>query len=508
MASGKRVYRKYKNYRQRGGGSRRGKLPRKGRGLLLFYVVLCLILVGSIVYMQWRMGNLLELQKKLGELLNSAGEEQQTQDEAPAESVEPLTAVRVVLLEKDENVYRKSVKITGDTGCILSDGTKEWAADAGAEVLFSEEAIANFTGTTTITPAEGGRLYVTDGDGSKRDVGYQGKIEVWQDGNGYALVNEVPTDAYLTGVLPSEMPESYGLEALKAQAVCARSYLYAQTKEEHYPQFHAHLDDTVSFQVYNHQKSGELSAQAVRETDAQVLMCQGQIVEALYYSTSCGYSQSGSIFGSDSPVLQSVYVGNGSQNADFETYIRGWDENAYEREERYFRWVAVVDTAGQKDAMIDAVQKLYKKAPEDIVYSSQLKKRISDKSIKTAAEAFGELREFKILQRNPGGVIEKAELVFDQGSVQVTGELHIRDILGAAMSSVQLQNGEIVTGIRRLYSAAFVCEAKDGQWLLYGGGCGHGAGMSQNGAKALAAAGYGYQEILKFFYQGVEIKRI
>ena len=78
----------------------------------------------------------------------------------------------------------------------------------------------------------------------------------------------------------------------EAQAVCA-SYLYAQTSQEHYPQFHAQLDDTVSFQVYNHEASGALSAQAVQETAGRVLMCKGQIVNALYYSTSCGFSQSG-----------------------------------------------------------------------------------------------------------------------------------------------------------------------------------------------------------------------
>ena len=73
---------------------------------------------------------------------------------------------------------------------------------------------------------------------------------------------------------------------------------------------------------------------------------------------------------------------------------------------------------------------------------------------------------------------------------------------------MQLQNGEIVTGIDRLYSAAFVLDAQDGQWILRGGGCGHGAGMSQNGAKALAAEGWGCQDILHFFYQNVDIVRL
>ena len=90
-------------------------------------------------------------------------------------------------------------------------------------------------------------------------------------------------------------------------------------------------------------------------------MCQGQIVNALYYSTSCGFSQSGSIFGEDEQVFQSVYVGSGEAPQDFDSYIRGWDENAYERDERYFRWVAVIDVAGRTADIIDAVTDLKKK---------------------------------------------------------------------------------------------------------------------------------------------------
>lgn len=500
MSAGKRNYHHYRQWNN-GRRNRSGIPPQKG--ILWFYLVLCVTLLGCIVYMQWRMGNLMELQNKLEDFLTQSGKQQMQQE--PEETMEALTSVRVVLLENDTDIYRENVSVTGDLGCVVSDGTQQ--RDVGAEdtVSFSKEAFSGTAGVTEIMPKQGGCLYVISSDGSRSKAGYQGKIEVWQDANGCAVVNEVSTDAYLAGVLPSEMPESYGLEALKAQAVCARSYLYAQTREEHYPQFHAHLDDTVSYQVYNHQKSGALSVQAVNETDSQVLINQGQIVETLYYSTSCGFSQSGSIFENASPVFQSVYVGNGDAPTDFENYIRSWDENALEKNEKYFRWVAVVDTVNRAGQLIDAIVDQQKKDPEDIVYSSELKKRISDENTKSALEAFGEIKECNILHRNVGGVAEQIEIVFEYGKVQVAGELHIRDILGAALASVQLQNGEIVTGITRLYSAAFVPEKKEGQWILYGGGCGHGVGMSQNGAKALAQEGYGYQDILSFFYQNTEI---
>ena len=282
------AHRRHSAYRRGGTGGR--------QGLVCFYILLCLGLIGSIVYMQWRMGNLREVQARLSEFL-----QQQTADQTGEgledAAQEPMETVRVLLLENDTDTYRDSVGIVGDAGCVLDDGTRQWTSAPEEVVSFGAENLASFTGTTVVTPAEGGYLYLVDETGARQQPGYRGTLEVWQDANGYALVNEVSTEDYLACVLPSEMPESYGLEALKAQAVCARSYLYAQTSQEHYPQFHAQLDDTVSFQVYNHEASGALSAQAVQETAGQVLMCQGQIVNALYYSTSCGFSQSGSICG-------------------------------------------------------------------------------------------------------------------------------------------------------------------------------------------------------------------
>ena len=56
------------------------------------------------------------------------------------------------------------------------------------------------------------------------------------------LVNELPLEEYLYAVVPSEMPASYELEALKAQAVCARSYAYNQTQGLSYPEYNAHVD--------------------------------------------------------------------------------------------------------------------------------------------------------------------------------------------------------------------------------------------------------------------------
>lgn len=67
---------------------------------------------------------------------------------------------------------------------------------------------------------------------------------------GIWIVNEISMEEYLYGVVPGEMPESFEAEALKAQAVCARTYASRLVNEKKYEDFGADLDDTTDCQVY------------------------------------------------------------------------------------------------------------------------------------------------------------------------------------------------------------------------------------------------------------------
>ena len=76
--------------------------------------------------------------------------------------------------------------------------------------------------------SEDGKIYLCNGNGTAVSNGYAGTIEVRSTENGYTVVNELPLEEYLYAVVPSEMPSSFSPEALKTQAVCARSYAYMQ----------------------------------------------------------------------------------------------------------------------------------------------------------------------------------------------------------------------------------------------------------------------------------------
>ena len=141
---------------------------------------------------------------------------------------------------------------------------------------------------------------------------YSGALELRAASGGIAVINELPVETYLCGVVPSEMPASYELEALKAQAVCARSYAFRQMTSYGYPEYEAHVNDSTDFQVYNNSERQESSTRAVTETEGQVVRYKGEIATTYYYSTSCGRTTSLEAWGTDpgegGGYLQSVNV--------------------------------------------------------------------------------------------------------------------------------------------------------------------------------------------------------
>lgn len=127
--------------------------------------------------------------------------------------------------------------------------------ETGEELLISEEEGGEETGEAVgqekIWTSPGSdakiRVLLLDQSGSiyhkEKDAGegYSGELDYYEEPQGWVIVNEVPLEEYLRFVVPSEMPASYALEALKAQAVCARTYAVWQMQEYAYPEYEAHV---------------------------------------------------------------------------------------------------------------------------------------------------------------------------------------------------------------------------------------------------------------------------
>lgn len=131
------------------------------------------------------------------------------------------------------------------------------------------------------------------------------------------IIEEVPLEEYVIGVLSGEMPTSFELEALKAQSVAARSYVLKKMEQNYQKEYD--VVDTVSNQVYlndqelkekwQEQYDSKISKirQAVAETNGEYLTYQGKVIEAFFFSTSSGVTENcGEVFSEDLPYLVSV----------------------------------------------------------------------------------------------------------------------------------------------------------------------------------------------------------
>ena len=92
------------------------------------------------------------------------------------------------------------------------------------------------------------------------------------------------------------------------------------------------------------------------------------------------------------------------------------------------------------------------------------------------------------------------------GKIVVETENKIRSALGGSGYTIEKQDGTIVNSSKLLPSAFFTIEKKNGNYILHGGGYGHGIGMSQNGANEMAKQGETYKQILTTFYTGVTVE--
>ena len=267
------------------------------------------------------------------------------------------------------------------------------------------------------------------------------KVRVKHEDTG--IIDVVPFEEYVTGVLAGEMPTSFHIEALKAQAVAARSYV--MKKMEYNKDSDYDVVDTIMNQVYlsddylrsvwKESYSDKINKikTAVIETKGEYISYNGDVAEAFFFSTSVGATEnSGEIFSKQLPYLVSV--------------SSTWDE----------------------------ISPLYS----------------TNKTIS--------LKEFYNLL----GLSYSDTLDIEKIDTTSTGRVNKIKINGNTFTG-----GQMIDKLN--LRSSFFEITKDGENVVINTkGYGHGVGMSQYGAEGMARAGYTYDQILKYYYTGVEIKKI
>ena len=256
-------------------------------------------------------------------------------------------------------------------------------------------------------------------------------------------VDTIPLEEYVSGVVASEMPSNFDFEALKAQAVAARTYGLAKMEKSKSgnPQAHpkAPLCDGTHCQAYRSDNISDKVREAVLETKGQVMYYQGEMIDQPLFHSASGERTENSedVFSAAVPYLRSVESGkyeNGAYAA--ETYAIGLD------------------------ALV--------------------------KKVRTVAGG-ASAEPVAVVSRSEGGRVEQ----FQVGGATVTGR-QIRELLGLRSANFTVQ---------------MITDSSGGRQVLFTtSGNGHGVGMSQYGADGMGKAGFDYKEILQHYYSGVEVR--
>jgi len=141
---------------------------------------------------------------------------------------------------------------------------------------------------------------------STKEKWYRGNLIIKKTDDGLVVINDIGLEDYLLGVVPSEMPSSWDIEALKAQAIAARSYALANLGKRSALGFD--LKDTAEDQVYKGASSEkDRTTKAVLDTKGKVLVYQGKIINACYCASAGGKTKLASeVWNKEVPYIHSV----------------------------------------------------------------------------------------------------------------------------------------------------------------------------------------------------------
>lgn len=407
--------------------------------------------------------------------------------------------------------YHDKIFVSSDTPFTITYGDTVDEYEAGERVEFRNGSKELAGGTANVRSKNpDGKITLS---GLERQCGspsYRGTIELSKRDEGVVVINELSVEEYLYGVVPSEMPVSYSMEALKAQAICARAYAYHQMESEVYAEYGAHLDDSVASQVYNNVAEDERAIYAVDDTYGVVPCYKGEVIEAFFFSTSCGTTCSNSSVwgGTQKPYLLDTMenelndIANLSNEESFQSFIDGeLGTGFFEEKEPFYRWNISFDHTRINNAINNHLYERIQAMPENI-----LAKNAAGTYEKKSIKSVGDVQDIVVTKRGKSGIIEEMEIVGSEDTILIKGQTNVRALLSPEETTIYKQDGSTVTGWTSLPSAYFYVVNNGNGFTLYGGGFGHGVGMSQNGANDMGALGYTAKDIIEHYYTAVELK--
>lgn len=365
---------------------------------------------------------------------------------------------------------------------------------------------ANLTVNGTAVAASKLSVLAADGIDSAIEVNrrhYRGEIEIHRTNGkqGLTVVNILPVEQYLYGVIAKEISPDWPLETVKAQAVAARTFaLYSLNK---YKDDGYDVSAGNDCQVYGGKEGEALrTSQAVDATRGQVILYRGKPVQAFYHSSSGGYTEnSENVWGTYFPYLRAV------EDFDQKTPNFSWEKN----------WTPAqlseaLARAGYNIGNLQSIELSPFKSQPVNTFDRGVSGRV--KMIQFA----GDKGHIQLTGNKLRSILNLNSTLFDIKvivPVQKSIEFEITDNAGDRESKtveINVPPGQEKGFLGREDIHHITVKANE-SIVFNGFGWGHGLGMSQWGAKVMAEKGpqgdtaY-FKEILKHYYQGVDIQRI
>lgn len=290
------------------------------------------------------------------------------------------------------------------------------------------------------------------------------------------VINKINLEEYLYGVVPSEMPGSWKIEALKAQAIAARTYALKNIGK--HSKYGFDLCASTDCQAYNGY-SGEYpnSSKAVDQTKGQLIYYKNQLIDAVFFATSGGRTEScENVWSSSVP------------------YLKGVDDKYESKKASYSTW-------------------------KQEITSEKLKSILKAKKVN-----IGDILDVKIDSVSTNGRVMSLTITGTEGSKtykksSITALLGLKSTcftISIKKDSIDIQGTSTDSNTSTSVNSEVYDDDSDSTnpipsieftLCISGKGWGHGIGMSQWGAEGMAEAGKNYSEILKHYYTGVTISK-
>lgn len=403
---------------------------------------------------------------------------------------EPVVRVRVIHTLDTINVMLDgewNLQVNEDMTLPFSDSAKfQFARQESGVILLNNPTFSGeiFEKIILSTVEDSAQLQISDVPfgvgwwwGGKEDRLYEGTIHIYPNKDHLSATIHLPLEEYLKGVVPYEIGGTSPMEALKAQAVAARSEAVIALNSGLYGGKQHDLTSDVECQVFsgNHRRTAA-SDNAVEETRGLVISEDENVIHA-FYASNCG---------GRAELIENVWP----ERDRSDSYQISLPDNESRRGLKLHRnwrakwWIKlspkVFCNPFYQESLPSWSQRNFRWSREFTI--SEITDMVSK------GEDLGDLVKIKALKRGQSGRITKARFIFENGRFEIDGELAIRQLFSPS-----------------LRSSCFYVKKKGDTFTLHGAGWGHGVGMCQSGAVAQASNGITFDQILKHYYSASEL---